>query len=232
MKIEGFYNMQWCGEFHNLSLWLDWKITIPMKYCYFCWLYQQILLLWETSGAFLKEYFLPNEPVELQWCSCTTKARRAEAAGPQPDIPVGVAVVFGSEDRQQPAEEQHHQANASKAHNCKRCTGRGCDATAAPGNTTVTQVFKPFCSIYRFGQMRPLFVSLRNTKLTPIFFQFPSVHQFYTNALRKSPFFSPLLAKCCKASSPLSICQKGLSLSCSLLSNSKNCQKSKWFFSA
>lgn len=136
-------------------------------------------------------------------------------------------MVFGSEDRQQPAEEQHHQANASKAHNCKRCTGRGCDATAAPGNTTVTQVFKPFCSIYRFGQMRPLFVSLRNTKLTPIFFQFPSVHQFYTNALRKSPFFSPLLAKCCKASSPLSICQKGLSLSCSLLSNSKNCQKSK-----
>lgn len=97
-------------------LWLDWKIMISMKHSYFWWLNHPTLLLWETRRAFLKENF----PAELQWCSCTPEARRAGAAGPQADIPVGVTVVFGSEDRQQPAEEQHHQANASNAHNCKR----------------------------------------------------------------------------------------------------------------
>lgn len=141
---------------------------------------------------------------------------RAQAA-----IPVGVAVVLGSEDRQQPAEEQHHQANASNAHNCKRCTGTGWEGAAAPANTSGTQVPKAFCNVYRFGQMKALPSSLRNTKLTPI------LHQFYRKALRKSPFFSLLLAKHCKASLSLSICQKDLS--CSLLSNSKTCQKSKWF---
>lgn len=140
------------------------KLTISMKCSYFCWFYQPTLLFWETSGAFLEEYFLQMR----QQSSSGAAVPKAQRAGPQPDVPVGVAVVFGSEDREQPAEEQHHQANASNAHNCKRCTGRGCDGTAVPANTSVTQAFKAFCSIYRFGQRRPLFMSLRSKKLTSV----------------------------------------------------------------
>lgn len=73
---------------------------------------RRLSVLLGVKPSSVSSHFLQKEPALWQLY------RNAQEGD---DVPVRVAVVFRSEDRQQPAEEQHHQANASNAQDCKRC---------------------------------------------------------------------------------------------------------------